>query len=87
MESESGGVMPKYRAIKDTWLDERTGLVADTLVETDKTPVKTGLVDANGIPLYRMPENVSLGFQIREGSVKKCLNDGHPKSPRPRPPR
>ncbi len=30
--------------------------------EADKSPICTGLLDAQGTPLYRIPETVKLGF-------------------------
>lgn len=31
--------------------------------EGDPTPVPIGLLDASGVPIYRVPEKVVLGFQ------------------------
>jgi hypothetical protein len=31
--------------------------------ETDRTPERTGILDANGTPLYRVRETVPFGFQ------------------------
>lgn len=31
--------------------------------EDDAGPVETGLYDANGVPLYRVPERVKMGFR------------------------
>lgn len=42
---------------------------AQIIVE-DQLPVKTGLCDARGVPLYRMPECIPAGFQP---VVKKAL--------------
>ena len=36
-----------------------------TVIETEKQPIKTGLLDAHGTPLYRVSETVPLGFHGR----------------------
>ena len=33
-----------------------------TVFEAEDGPVETGLYDANGVPLYRVPERVKMGF-------------------------
>lgn len=38
-------------------------LSGENVIETEKSPVRTGLLDSNGIPLYRVPETVRFGFQ------------------------
>jgi hypothetical protein len=38
---------------------------ADHVFEADRTPIATGLLDANGVPLYRVPETVPLGFHVK----------------------
>jgi hypothetical protein len=61
--------MPQYRAIPaaiinlpDPWgVHHAAG--GETIIEQDKTPIKTGLVDARGVPLYRVPDSVPFGFQ------------------------
>ena len=30
--------------------------------EDDRAPINTGLVDANGVAIYRVPETVTFGF-------------------------
>ncbi len=32
------------------------------VIASDEGPIRTGLVDANGTPLYRLPERIPLGF-------------------------
>jgi hypothetical protein len=36
----------------------------ETVFEEEKKPVNTGLVDANGIPLFRVPEVNPIGFKL-----------------------
>ena len=36
-----------------------------TVVETDQTPVPTGLLDASGTELYRLSESVPCGFTAK----------------------
>ena len=59
--------MKKYRAISGTWDYELGDMIhmPETLEvhESDKTPQPTGLLDANGTPLYRIPPTVRFGFQ------------------------
>jgi hypothetical protein len=59
----------RYVAIppKAAYWDDAVGgyVYAPTSVqvfESDKSPVCVGLLDANGVPLYRIPETVKLGF-------------------------
>jgi hypothetical protein len=33
------------------------------IVDDPHQPVKTGLVDKNGVPIYRVPETVPMGFR------------------------
>jgi hypothetical protein len=35
------------------------------VVEADPTPQATGLLDASGTPLYRLPNRVPMGFQVK----------------------
>lgn len=39
----------------------------DVLVE-DRGPIKTGLLDVNGVPLYRMPEAIEFGFKGKQSA-------------------
>ena len=34
-----------------------------TVFEVENDPVETGLYDANGVPLYRVPERVKMGYR------------------------
>ena len=36
------------------------------VVESDPTPVKTGLLDHTGTPIYHVPERVPIGFHNRQ---------------------
>jgi hypothetical protein len=40
-------------------------LTADTIHEGGDGPVPTGLLNADGVPLYRVPERVPLGFHAK----------------------
>ena len=65
--------MPVYRAIRNfrtTADDEEDWLYAEpprtlTVHVAHDEPVDTGLVDAAGTPLYRMPEPRTIGFRGR----------------------
>lgn len=58
--------MSRYVAIRprawasDTHVPE--SLPTCTVFESDKTPVNTGLLNVEGVPLYRVPETVPPGF-------------------------
>lgn len=39
--------------------------LGETVHEQERAPVKTGLFDANGTPIYRVPDTQPLGFDIR----------------------
>ncbi len=43
-------------------MEARPSIVVE---EADKSPIATGLCDAAGVPLYRVPEAVPMGFQAR----------------------
>lgn len=58
--------MKRFRTLsqlvcEDEWwqADARTMTVQDT----DRGPKDTGLVDANGVTIYSVPETVPFGFQ------------------------
>lgn len=36
---------------------------AREVIETDKTPERTGLLDQHGDPIYRVPDTVPFGFR------------------------
>lgn len=56
------------RYVPLAWRDERDDGWGERpscqVVETCPSPVRTGLLDANGVPLYRVPERVPLGFDL-----------------------
>lgn len=52
----------------DDW-NETAGADIDhsiTVYESDAEPVRTGLVDACGTPIYRFPERRPIGFVLRQ---------------------
>lgn len=58
--------MPVYRAIRTSagpW-DDDPNVLAQQIVEVERAPVKTGLLDAAGTPIYRMPGERVIGFRI-----------------------
>jgi hypothetical protein len=57
----------KYVAIQNRpragdWEDQPPIGAATTVYETEVSPVKTGLLDASGIPLYRVSDRIKMGF-------------------------
>lgn len=46
----------------DEWFSEQTTI---TVYEQEAQPEKTGLLNAQGEPLYRVPEKVRMGFHVR----------------------
>lgn len=54
--------MAKYVPITAGWCPNGSDYLARTVMEQDKQPVKTGLLDATGVPLYRVPDTVKFGF-------------------------
>lgn len=60
--------MPKYVTrlafVQPTWDGWGPNCTADTCQELDKSPVKTGLLDMYGAPVYRLPNYGQLGFEI-----------------------
>lgn len=54
----------RYVAIHSVW-DGAQLILGETVHEQDKPPIKTGLLDAKGIPLYRVPDTQPLGFDLR----------------------
>jgi hypothetical protein len=50
------------RAIYQIDYDRDYSMVADTVIEADKSPQKTGLVDQHGTPIYRVRDYVPFGF-------------------------
>jgi hypothetical protein len=58
--------LPKtYRTEDDGSWQDRPTIQA---IESDPTPVATGLVDASGTPLYRTEERVPIGFHVRSNA-------------------
>ena len=58
---------PAKGAVRSGYYDYSVGdhvLMPDscTVVEMDKSPIETGLLNAEGHRLYRVPETVKLGF-------------------------
>lgn len=52
-------VPPKAWTSDHHALEERPSC---TVWEVDKTPEPTGLLDSEGVPLYRQPETFKMGF-------------------------
>ena len=55
-------------APKAVWaydLGEEVHMPEPALFEPERTPINTGLLDAGGRALYRMPEEFRLGFDLR----------------------
>lgn len=46
------------------WMDEHA-MTADTVIETDRSPQETGLLDQHGDAIYRLHETVPFGFKVR----------------------
>lgn len=46
-------------------LGEEVHMHEALVTERDHAPVKTGLLDASGCPLYRMPDVLPIGFDLR----------------------
>jgi hypothetical protein len=61
-------MMPRY-VTRASWLADEDGVptqpVADTVYAADNEPVFTGLLNAAGAKLYRMPEPKPVGFDLR----------------------
>ena len=64
--------MSRYVAIAPRAWSSATHMVEDrpicTVWETENEPVNTGLLNADGHPLYRMPEPKRIGFIVRGDS-------------------
>lgn len=63
--------MPRYvpfRAYDEG--DYSTERQSFTVHDEDAAPVATGLYDANGVPLYRLPDRVPLGFHAQKPRVR-----------------
>lgn len=46
------------------WLDSDPVLTTHTVHEPDCQPIRTGLLDANGAPLYRVNDPEPIGFDL-----------------------
>jgi len=46
----------------DDWWIYETGPQTMQVIEEDREPVDTGLVDSNGPPIYRVHNRVPIGF-------------------------
>lgn len=57
----------RQRAYEEEWFEEEPHRTI-TVHETDDSPIQTGLVDANGTPLYRTKVRVPIGFVGNGGS-------------------
>ncbi len=57
--------MPIYRPLG--WRDMEPGEEALTITVhcEDEAPVRTGLLDVSGAPLYRWPDRVPIGFHVK----------------------
>jgi hypothetical protein len=47
-----------------------TAITADSVSESDQPPIKTGLLNAQGVPLYRVPDTIPLGFDLSTQKAK-----------------
>lgn len=58
--------MTRYVAIKpkaySDWMDQPPIAAATTIYEQEDKPEETGLLDANGTPLYRVRDKIKMGF-------------------------
>jgi hypothetical protein len=53
----------KYAARDYEWLDvEQKSLVVH---EDEPTPIDTGLLDVNGVKIYRVPTRQPIGFKLK----------------------
>lgn len=64
------GLAPRPRQAFVQYVDwaEGCAMTADVVIEADRAPQETGLLDAHGDPLYRVHETVPFGF--RSGKVR-----------------
>jgi hypothetical protein len=57
--------MNLYVSIRSIFVDhtdQEPALTADTVFEADDSPQKTGLLDVNGTPIFRVKERATMGF-------------------------
>lgn len=58
----------KYVALRtpprasENWADDQPIFDARTVYEPEPEPVRTGLLNADGTPLYRMPDPKKIGY-------------------------
>jgi hypothetical protein len=61
--------LPPSDATRASYYDGGLGLIhmpdSCTVMVEEKSPEYTGLRDANGCKLYRMPDTVKIGFHLR----------------------
>lgn len=67
--------MIRYAAIPQrAWMNDYyetlSSRPSETVLEDDPTPKATGLLDANGVPLYRLPDRIPLGFDLTGVGVR-----------------
>lgn len=57
--------MPTYKPL--AWWDMETHEQPPSMTVhcDDETPVRTGILDASGTPLYRWPDRVPIGFHVK----------------------
>jgi hypothetical protein len=61
-----------YRAIftvMDAWGQGHTA-GGEWVYEPEPGPIKTGLVDSNGTPIYRFPEERRIGFVLKREAAR-----------------
>ncbi len=60
--------MQRYVTIRPRAWDSCTNNMSprpsETVFESDPTPTQTGLYDQHGVPIYRVPDRVPLGFDL-----------------------
>lgn len=66
----------KYVSIADApslymdWYTTNQGGTDCIVTETDNAPKKTGILDAHGVPIYRVTTREPIGFRIRSEAAK-----------------
>lgn len=54
--------IPQRPKASDDWEDRPPVAAATTVYEREEEPEKTGLLDVNGTPLYRVKDKIKMGF-------------------------
>ncbi len=54
--------IPQRPKAYESWEDQPPIAAASTVYEQDDRPEETGLVDAHGVPLYRVRDKIKMGF-------------------------